>query len=62
MKPHITKKKNSKIIQTMMMDYCHCVCVFDQAHSIPKWGWADGGKDRVQKGFTVNSNTVVLGA
>jgi len=35
------------------------VCVFDQAHSTPKWGWADRGKDRLQKGFTVNSNTVV---
>jgi len=35
--------------------------VFDQAHSTPKWGWADRSKDRLQKGFTVNSNTVVLG-
>jgi len=35
------------------------VCVFDQAHSTLKWGWADTdrGKDRLQKGFTVNSNT-----
>ena len=37
------------------------MCVFDQAHSTPKWGWADRGKDRFQKGFAVNSNTVVLG-
>jgi len=37
------------------------VCVFDQAHSTPKRGWAHRGKDRLQKGFTVNSNTVVLG-
>jgi len=38
------------------------VCVFDQAHSTPKWGWADRGKDGLQKGFTVNSgsDTVVL--
>ena len=35
------------------------MCVFDQAHSTLKWGWADTdrGKDRLQKGFTVNSNT-----
>jgi len=36
-----------------MMEYRHCLCVFDQAHSNPKWGWADRGKDRLQKGFTV---------
>ena len=30
------------------------MCVFDQAHSTPKWGWGDRGKDRLQKGFTVN--------
>jgi len=36
------------------------VCVFDQAHSTPKWGWADRGKERLQKDFTVNSNTVVV--
>ena len=37
------------------------MCVLDQAHSNPKWDWVDRGKDRLRKGFTVNSNTVVLG-
>ena len=37
------------------------MCVFDQAHSTPKLGCADRGKDRLRKGFTVNNNTVVLG-
>jgi len=32
------------------------VCVFNQVHSTPKWGWADKGTDRLQKGFTVNSS------
>ena len=60
-KPHITKQeKHSKIIQTMM-EYCHGVCVFDQAHNTPKLSWADRGKDRLQKGVAVNSNTLVLG-
>jgi len=35
------------------------VCVFDQPHSTPKLGWADRGKDSLQKGFTVNSNSSV---
>ena len=43
------------------MEYRHCVCVFDQAHSTTKWGWTDRGKDRLQKGLTVNSNTLALG-
>ena len=37
------------------------VCVFDQAHNTPKLSWADRGKDRLQKGVAVNSNTLVLG-
>jgi len=55
---HNQKEKHSKIIQTMWST--GIVCVFDQTHSTPK-GWADRGKDRLQKGFAVNSNTVVLG-
>jgi len=27
------------------------VCVFNQAHSTPKWGWADRGKDREPKTY-----------
>ena len=34
------------------------VCVFHQAHSTPKWGWTDRGKDRLQKGLIVNSNVL----
>jgi len=56
---HKKKKKHSKIIPTMM-EYRHFVCVYDQAHSTPKWGWTDRGIHRLQKGLTVNSNTVVL--
>ena len=29
------------------------MCLFHQAHSTPKLGWTDRGKDRLQKGFTV---------
>jgi len=36
------------------------VCVFHQAHSTPKWGWTDRGKDILQKGLT-DCNTVVWG-
>jgi len=37
-----------------MMEYRQCVCVWPGTwHSTPKWGWADRGKDRLQKGFTV---------
>jgi len=43
-----------------MMEYHHCVCV-PPAIQHPKWGWTDRGNDRLQKGLTVNSDTVVLG-
>jgi len=41
-----------------MMEYRHCVCVPPDRTQM---GWTDRGKDRLQKGLTVNSNTVVLG-
>jgi len=43
-----------------MMEYHHCVCVFHQAYSTPN-GVGQTGKDRLQKGLTVNSDTEVLG-
>ena len=43
-----------------MMEYRHCVCV-PPGTQHPKWDWTDRGKDRLQKGVTVNSDTVVLG-
>jgi len=55
-----TKKKNSKIIPTIMMEYRHCVCVPPGTYSTPN-GVGQTGKDRLQKGLTVNSDTVVLG-
>jgi len=43
-----------------MMEYRHCVCVPPGTYSTPN-GVGQTGKDRLQKGLTVNSDTVVLG-
>jgi len=46
----------------MMMEYRHlCVCSTTDHSTTPPNGVGQTGKDRLQKGFTVNSITVVLG-
>jgi len=37
-----------------MMECRHCVCGRPGTYSIPKWGWADRGKDRLQKGYSTH--------